>query len=239
MSAPTANRPASAFSHHLRTNPNDASHRPWWLPPLLTNLGSCSARDHSGVLAATGWKILPFDAAPTAVRRVLASPGATGHVWFAFSGWIPLCSRLDSAHLLLLPQGLPSVWQVAESSPTGSSVKLRLPLIVSEHSTGMLAVSLINTYDDRGISPPSGFGFGLGNVMTINGSAVGTPSQPSARHRRSAQAFLQAPSAILDLDTGRYAQYLTHAIAIRWTLGVTDAYHGGASGSTARSLFIG
>ena len=125
-----------------------------------------------------------------------------------------------------------TVWQ----SPTACAVaeprahytgETKLPLIVQNTHRYFFYVagiiSVINTYDaivafhsDNG---PGGFGFGLGNVDPgrQRHHAVGLhavlPFLP-ARHRRAAQALLQTPCAVLDLDPGQQAQHPAQAVRV-------------------------
>ena len=122
-----------------------------------------------------------------------------------------------------------SVWQsppacaVAEphSRYTGET---RLPLIIqNSHRYFFYAaflISIINTYDAiKAFHSPTGFGFGLGNVILHRerDPAVGVhtvvPLVP-AHHRRSPEAFLEASGAVLDLDAGQQAEHPAHAVRV-------------------------
>lgn len=244
MSAPTANRPAIGVFTPTRAQIPERTLRTdlWWLPPLLTNLGLLAFICYATTRAFWGsqyWVEKYHYLTPFYSPCVSAScqPGASHlGVWFGhFPGWIPLgamvlpfllgfrltCYYYRKAYYR-------SVWQ----SPTSCAVpeprahytgETRLPLIVQNTHRYFfyiaVVVSLINTYDAiAAFHSPSGFGFGLGNViLTINVVLLWayTISCHSCRHATGgAQAFLQAPSAILDLDTGQQAQYPTHAIRV-------------------------
>ena len=125
-----------------------------------------------------------------------------------------------------------SVWQ----SPTACAVaephakytgETRFPLIIQNthryffYIAGI--ISLINTYDAivafHSESGPGGFGFGLGNIILVGNVVmlwVYTISCHSCRHvdRRPAQALLEAPGAVLDLDPGQQAEHPAQAVCL-------------------------
>ena len=107
---------------------------------------------------------------------------------------------------------------------------------------------MINTYDAIvAFHSPSGFGFGLGNVILVGqrDDAVGVhavvPLLPP-RRRRPAQALLQAPGAVLDVDAGQplNTRHKLYAWITLGTLMLTDFYIMlVASGTISDLRFIG
>jgi hypothetical protein len=163
----------------------------WWQPPLVTNLGLLAFILYATIrsfLANNYWVEKYHYLTPFYSPCVSAScaPGASHlGVWFGhFPWWIPLGS-------LVLPFLLGfritcyyyrkayyrSVWQ----SPTGCAVpeprahytgETRFPLIIQNSHRYFFyfacVVALINTYDAiTAFHSPSGFGFGLGNVILV------------------------------------------------------------------------
>jgi len=193
MSAPTANRSAAGVFSPTRAKIPQRTLRTdrWWQPPLVTNLGLLAFVLYATTRAFWGsayWVDKYHYLTPFYSPCVSAScePGASHlGVWFGhFPWWIPL-------GMLVLPFLLAfrltcyyyrkayyrSVWQ----SPTGCGVpeprahytgETRFPLIIQNIHRYFfyvaLLVSLINTYDAiKAFHSPSGFGFGLGNVILV------------------------------------------------------------------------
>jgi hypothetical protein len=193
MSAPTANRPASGVFSPGRARIAQRTLRTdrWWQAPLITNLGLSAFILYATTRAFLGsnyWVPQYHYLTPFYSPCVSAScaPGASHlGVWFGhFPWWIPLGS-------VVLPFLLGfritcyyyrkayyrSVWQ----SPTACAVpeprvhytgETRLPLIIQNSHRYFfyfaVVVSLINTYDAiMAFHSPTGFGFGLGNVILV------------------------------------------------------------------------
>jgi hypothetical protein len=193
LSAPTANRPASGVFSPGRAQIAQRTLRTdrWWQPPLITNIGLLAFILYATTRAFLGsnyWVPEYHYLTPFYSPCVSAScaPGASHlGVWFGqFPWWIPLGA-------LVLPFLLGfritcyyyrkayyrSVWQ----SPTGCAVpeprahytgETRFPLIIQNSHRYFfyfaVVVSLINTYDAiTAFHSPSGFGFGLGNVILV------------------------------------------------------------------------
>jgi hypothetical protein len=193
MSAPTANRPATGVFSPSRAQIPQRTLRTdrWWMQPLVTNLGLSAFIVYATTRAFWGnnyWVPEYHYLTPFYSPCVSAScaPGASHlGVWFGhFPWWIPL-------GMLVLPFLLGfritcyyyrkayyrSVWQ----SPTGCAVpeprahytgETRFPLIIQNSHRYFfyvaLVVSVINTYDAiMAFHSPSGFGFGLGNVILV------------------------------------------------------------------------
>src|SRR3984893_867712 len=193
MSAPTANRPASGVFSPTRAQIPEGPLRTdrWCLPPLVTTLGLLAFIVYATTRAFWGssyWVDKYHYLTPFYSPCVSAScaPGASHlGVWFGhFPWWIPL-------GMLVLPFLLGfritcyyyrkayyrSVWQ----SPTACAVpeprahytgETRFPLVIQNSHRYFfyvaVVVSLINTYDAiMAFHSPSGFGFGLGNVILV------------------------------------------------------------------------
>jgi hypothetical protein len=211
MSAPTADRPATGVFSPTRAQIGQRTLRTdrWWRAPLLTDLGLSAFLLYGFVRAMWGsayWVDDYHYLTPFYSPCVSAScaPGASHlGVWFGhFPWWIPLGS-------LVLPFLLGfritcyyyrrayyrAVWQsppgcaVAEPHSTYSG-ETRLPLIIQNSHRYFfyfaVVVSLINTYDAiNAFHSPSGFGFGLGNVILVTNVIllwVYTLSCHSCRH---------------------------------------------------------
>jgi hypothetical protein len=194
MSAPTADHPATGVFSPARPQISQRTLRTdrWWQAPLLTDLGLAAFLLYGFIRAMWGsayWVDAYHYLTPFYSPCVSAScePGASHlGVWFGhFPWWIPLGS-------LVLPFLLGfritcyyyrrayyrSVWQsppgcaVAEPHSTYSG-ETRLPLIIQNSHRYFfyiaLVVSVINTYDAiMAFHSPSGFGFGLGNVILLS-----------------------------------------------------------------------
>jgi hypothetical protein len=211
MSAPTSNRPATGVFLATRAQIPQRTLRTdrWWLPTVLTNLGLATFVIYATVRAFWGsayWVDKYHYLTPFYSPCVSAScaPGASHlGVWFGhFPWWIPL-------GILVLPFLLGfrltcyyyrkayyrSVWQ----SPPGCAVaephsrytgETRLPLIIQNSHRYFFyvaaLVSVINTYDAiKAFHSPSGFGFGLGNVILVTNVVllwIYTLSCHSCRH---------------------------------------------------------
>jgi hypothetical protein len=211
MSAPTADRPKTGVFSPARAEIPQRTLRTdrWWMQTVLTNLGLSAFIMYATVRAFWGsayWVDKYHYLTPFYSPCVSAScaPGASHlGVWFgAFPPWIPLGA-------LVLPFLLGfrltcyyyrkayyrSVWQ----SPPGCAVaepharytgETRLPLLVQNaHRYFFYAaavVSVINTYDAvKSFHSPSGFGFGLGNIILVTNVIllwVYTLSCHSCRH---------------------------------------------------------
>jgi hypothetical protein len=211
MSAPTADRPKTGVFSPARAEIPQRTLRTdrWWMQTVLTNLGLSAFIIYATVRAFWGsayWVDKYHYLTPFYSPCVSAScaPGASHlGVWFgAFPPWIPLGA-------LVLPFLLGfrltcyyyrkayyrSVWQ----SPPGCAVaepharytgETRLPLLVQNaHRYFFYAaavVSVINTYDAvKSFHSPSGFGFGLGNIILVTNVIllwVYTLSCHSCRH---------------------------------------------------------
>lgn len=193
MSAPTANRSTSGVFSPTRAEIPQRTLRTdrWWQAPLVTNLGLLAFILYATIRAFWGsayWVdkyhyLTPFYS-PCVSASCESGASHFGH-WFGhFPWWIPL-------GMLVLPFLLAfrltcyyyrkayyrSVWQ----SPTGCGVpeprahytgETRFPLILQNVHRYFfyvaLLVSLINTYDAiKAFHSPSGFGFGLGNVILV------------------------------------------------------------------------
>ena len=211
MSAPTTDRLATGVFAPSRPQISQRSLRTdrWWQAPLLTDLGLAAFLLYGFIRAMWGsayWVADYHYLTPFYSPCVSAScePGASHlGVWFGqFPWWIPLGS-------LVLPFLLGfritcyyyrkayyrSVWQsppgcaVAEPHSTYSG-ETRLPLIIQNSHRYFfyiaMVVSVINTYDAiMAFHSPSGFGFGLGNVILVTNVTllwVYTLSCHSCRH---------------------------------------------------------
>jgi hypothetical protein len=193
MSAPTANRPATGVFSVSRAQIPQRTLRTdkWWLPTLWTNLGFSAFIIYATVRAFWGsayWVDKYHYLTPFYSPCVSASCEAgarhfgtwVGHLpWFIPMAFISLpfllafrltCYYYRKAYYR-------SVWQsppgcaVAEphSSYTGET---RLPLIMQNLHRyffyAAVVISLVNTYDAiMAFHSPSGFGFGLGNVVLV------------------------------------------------------------------------
>ena len=252
MSAPTANRSASGVFSPTRAQIPQRTLRTdrWWLSPLVTNLGFAAFIIYATMRAfwGSGYLVaeIPLpDAVLLAVRQhvvragrqpPLAAGSATSRGGFRWERWYYrscCCFRLTCYYYRKAYYR--SVWQ----SPTACAVaeprahytgETRLPLIIQNSHRYFfyfaVVVSVINTYDAimafHSIRP-SGFGFGLGNVILVVNVILlwaytrVLPFVP-ARHRRAAQALLQTPGAVLDLDPGQQAEHPAHACSrgSRW-----------------------
>ncbi len=211
MSAPAAERKATGVFSATRAQIPQRTLRTdrWWQAPLLTNLGLSAFLIYATVRAFWGsayWVDQYHYLTPFYSPCVSAScqPGANHlGVWFGeFPRWIPL-------GVLVLPFLLGfrltcyyyrkayyrSVWQ----SPTACAVaephakytgETRLPLIIQNAHRYFfyfaVLVSLINTYDAiKAFHSPTGFGFGLGNLILLTNVVllwIYTISCHSCRH---------------------------------------------------------
>ena len=147
------------------------------------------------------------------------------------------------ADLLLLPQGLlPVVLAVAAGLRGGRAAREvhrrdPVPADPAEHCTATSSTSRgIISRDQhlrrdrrRSAAPTAASAFGLGNVILRGqrGPAVGlhavVPLLP-AHHRRAAQALLQAPGPLLDVDAG-LASSTPGTCSCAWiSLGTADAH---------------
>ncbi|WP_326548440.1 hypothetical protein QGN32_10135 [Mycolicibacterium sp. ND9-15] len=193
MSAPTADRKATGVFSPSRAQIPQRTLRTdrWWLPSTWTNIGLAAFIIYATIRAFWGsayWVddyhyLTPFYSPCVSASCV---PGASHlGVWFGhFPPWIPL-------GMLVLPFLLAfritcyyyrkayyrSVWQsppacaVAEPH-TKYTGETRLPLIFQNSHRYFFYVafliSLLNTYDAiAAFHSPSGFGFGLGNVILV------------------------------------------------------------------------
>jgi hypothetical protein len=163
----------------------------WWLSAVLTNLGLATFLLYGGVRAFWGsayWVEEYHYLTPFYSPCVSAScaPGASHlGVWFGeFPWWIPLapvslplllgfrvtCYYYRKAYYRSVWQSPPSC-AVAEPHTRYTS-ETRLPLIIQNahryfFCAGVI-ISLINTYDAiEAFQSPSGFGFGLGNIILV------------------------------------------------------------------------
>ena len=191
MSAPAADRTGVLAPGRAEIPQRSLRTDKWWLPTFWTDLGLAAFIIYATVRAFWGsgyWVEKYHYLTPFYSPCVSAScaPGASHlGVWFGhFPQWIPL-------GMLVLPFLLGfritcyyyrkayyrSVWQ----SPPGCAVgeqhsrysgETRFPLILQNSHRYFfyfaLIVSLINTYDAiQAFRSPSGFGFGLGNVILV------------------------------------------------------------------------
>ncbi|OBI49491.1 hypothetical protein A5707_16735 [Mycobacterium kyorinense] len=193
MSAPTANRPATGVFSPTRAKVPQSNLRTdkWWFPPLMTDIGLAAFIIYATIRAFWGsayWVdkyhyLTPFYS-PCISKSCVPHASHLG-VWLPeFPRWIPL-------GMLVLPFLLAfritcyyyrkayyrSVWL----SPAGCAVpepragytgETRLPLIFqNSHRYFFYAASLLallNTYDAIvAFHSPSGFGFGLGNIILV------------------------------------------------------------------------
>ena len=250
MSAPTMGRPGNGVFSPVRAQIPQRTLRTdrWWVATLWTDLGLAAFVIYATVRAFWGsayWVDQYHYLTPFYSPCVSAScePGASHlGVWFGhFPPWIPWC-------VLVLPFLLGfrltcyyyrkayyrSVWQsppaCAVAEPHGRYTgETRLPLIVQNSHRYFFyvaaIVSVINTYDAIvAFHSPSGFGFGLGNVILVVNVLllwVYTLSchschscHSSPRHRRPAQALLPPPGPVLDLDADQQAQHAAHVVRV-------------------------
>ncbi|HLR98007.1 hypothetical protein H7J77_12645 [Mycolicibacillus parakoreensis] len=193
MSAPAVNRPATGVFSPSRADIPARTLRTdrWWLQPLMVNLGLAAFIVYATVRAFWGrdyWVadyhyLTPFYS-PCVSSKCVEGASHLG-VWFgAFPPWIPMGSLVLPILLLFRltcyyyrKAYYRSVWQ----SPTGCAVpeprgaytgETRFPLIVQNgHRYFFYLASLIlllNTYDAIvAFHSPTGFGFGLGNVILV------------------------------------------------------------------------
>jgi len=193
MSAPTANRPASGVFSPTRAHIEQRTLRTdrWWLSPLRIDLGFAAfviyatfrAFQQNYFFVPKYHMLTPFysPCLSTACTNGASDfwPQILPHVW-----WLPFAA-LTLPFLLLFRltcyyyRGAyyRSVWQ----SPTACAVaephakytgETRLPLIIQNthryffYIAGI--ISIINTYDAiEAFHSPSGFGFGLGNIILV------------------------------------------------------------------------
>jgi hypothetical protein len=193
MSAPTTQRSGTGVFSPTRAELGERTLRRdlWWYPTLLTDLGLAAFIIYATVRAFWGsayWVPQYHYLTPFYSPCVSAScaPGASHlGVWFGhFPPWIPLA--IISLPFLLAfrvtcyyyrKAYYRSVWQ----SPPACAVaepharytgETRLPLIIQNvHRYFFYAaflISVINTYDAiQAFHSPSGFGFGLGNIVLV------------------------------------------------------------------------
>ena len=193
MSAPATERTATGvFSPTRAELPQRTLRRDvWWWPSLLTDLGLAAFVIYATTRAFWGSAyfvpqyryLTPFYSPCVSAS---CAPGASHlGVWFGhFPAWIPL-AVISLPFLLVFrltcyyyrKAYYRSVWQ----SPPGCAVaephsrytgETRLPLIIQNAHRYFFyvaaVISLINTYDAiMAFHSPSGFGFGLGNVVLV------------------------------------------------------------------------
>jgi hypothetical protein len=219
MSAPTANSPASGVFSPTRAHIQQRTLRTdrWWLSPLRIDLGFAAFLIYA---TARGLQKEYFFVPKYHYLTPFYSPcmakacGEASDFWPQIlpDWWFVPYAALTLPFLLLFRltcyyyRGAyyRTVWQ----SPTACAVaeprahytgETKLPLIIQNthryffYIAGI--ISVINSYDAivafHSESGPGGFGFGLGNVILLGND------------RRAAQALLQTPCAVLDLDPGQ------------------------------------
>ena len=192
MSAPTADRPATGVFSPSRAEIPQRTLRTdrWWMPTVLTNLGLAAFVVYATIRAFWGsayWVedyhyLTPFYSPCVSTG---CEPGASHFGQFLPDVWWLPYAALSLPFLLAFrltcyyyrKAYYRSVWQ----SPPGCAVaephsrytgETRLPLIMQNlHRYFFYAaviISLINTYDAiLAFHSPSGFGFGLGNVILV------------------------------------------------------------------------
>jgi hypothetical protein len=211
MSAPTADRRATGVFSPTRAQISQPTLRTdrWWKAPLLTDLGLATFIIYATVRAFWGsayWVedyhyLTPFYS--PCVSASCASGASHLGVWFGhFPWWIPLgslvlpfllgfrvtCYYYRRAYYRAIWQSPPGC-AVAEPHSTYTG-ETRLPLIIQNSHRYFfyvaMVVSVINTYDAiMAFHSPSGFGFGLGDIILVTNVIllwVYTLSCHSCRH---------------------------------------------------------